>query len=202
MEKIDKILKREGLKYTTINYENEECYLIDSIKLYLYIRESKKSEKYKLFKAIVPNDYYFIWFTKTQVKGLKKIKALTNEEKRKELSRYQDATVVVNHYADKMREQPTKAEDCFAKVLELNGIEYKQQFVINCKVKRYIADFLIGNKVIEIDGKSHKKPKAKEYDQVRTERLEALGYVVLRIDNKDVLKHTDIMSNIINKLKN
>jgi very-short-patch-repair endonuclease len=202
MDKIDNILRNEGLQYTTIDYQGEKCYMIDSIKLYLYIRENKNSEIYKEFKAIVPTGYYFIWFTKTQVKKLKKIKALKDAEIREQLSKYQDGKTVVKNYANKMRENPTKSEDSLSKILEKNGIKYQQRVVIDCKVKKYIADFVVGKKVIEVDGKSHHKPKAEKYDAIRTNRLENLGYVVLRINNQDVMKEGYKLNELIKNLKN
>ena len=202
MDKIDKILRNEGLQYTTIDYQGEKCYLINSIKLYLYIREDKNSEFFRDFRAIVPTGYYFIWYTKAQVKNLKNIRALKNKKVRKELSKYQDGKRVVNNYATKMRENPTKAEDSFSKELDKNGISYRQQVVIDCKVKKYIADFVVGKTVIEVDGGTHHKPKAVKYDAVRTDRLERLGYSVLRIDNKDVIKKSGKLNELIRKLKN
>lgn len=202
MDKIDKILRNEGLQYTTIDYQGEKCYLINSIKLYLYIREDKNSEVFRDFRAIVPTGYYFIWYTKAQVEKLKNIRALKNKKVRKELSKYQDGKRVVNNYATKMRENPTKAEDSFSKELDKNGISYRQQVVIDCKVKKYIADFVVGKTVIEVDGGTHHKPKAVKYDAVRTDRLESLGYSVLRIDNKDVIKKSGKLNELIRKLKN
>ena len=202
MDKIDKILRNEGLQYTTIDYQGEKCYLINSIKLYLYIREDKNSEVFRDFRAIVPTGYYFIWYTKAQVEKLKNIRALKNKKVRKELSKYQDGKRVVNNYATKMRENPTKAEDSFSKELDKNGISYRQQVVMDCKVKKYIADFVVGKTVIEVDGGTHHKPKAVKYDAVRTDRLESLGYSVLRIDNKDVIKKSGKLNELIRKLKN
>lgn len=201
MDKIDKILRKEGLKYTTIDYQGEKCYLIDSLKLYLYIREDKNSEVFRDFRAIVPTGYYFIWFTKAQVEKLNKIRALKDEKVRKELSKYQGGKRVVKNYARKMRENPTKAEDSFSQELDKNGINYRQQVVIDCKVKKYIADFVVGKTVIEVDGGTHHKPKAVKYDAVRTDRLESLGYSVLRIDNKDVIKKSWKLKELIRKLK-
>lgn len=202
MDKIDKILRNEGLKYTTIDYQGEKCYLINSIKLYLYIREDKNSEVFRDFRAIVPTGYYFIWYTKAQVKNLKKIRALKDEKVRKQLSKFQNKkSHIVDKYAIKMRENPTKAEDSFSQELDKNGISYRQQVVIDCKVKKYIADFVVGKTVIEVDGGTHHKPKVAQYDAVRTDRLESLGYYVLRIDNKDVIKKSGKLKELIRKLK-
>ena len=203
MDKIDKILRNEGLQYTTIDYQGEKCYLIDSLKLYLYIRGGKNSEVFREFRAIVPTGYYFIWYTKAQVENLKKIRALKNKKVRKELSKFQNKkSHIVDKYARKMRENPTEAEDSFSKELDKNGISYRQQVVIDCKAKKYIADFVVGKTVIEVDGGTHHKPKAVKYDAVRTDRLESLGYSVLRIDNKDVIKKSRKLNELIRKLKN
>ena len=53
---------------------------------------------------------------------------------------------------------------------------------------RFIADFYCAEAklVIEIDGGSHAEPDQAEYDQSRTECLQARGYQVIRIMNEDV----------------
>ena len=61
---------------------------------------------------------------------------------------------------------------------------------------------MVGKIVIEVDGGTHHKPKAVKYDAVRTDRLESLGYSVLRIDNKDVIKKSWKLNELIRKLKN
>ena len=55
----------------------------------------------------------------------------------------------------------------------------------------YIADFhnYEHKLIIEIDGEIHKFQK--EYDISRQKNIEALGYKVLRFDNKDVIEEWD-----------
>ena len=47
--------------------------------------------------------------------------------------------------------------------------------------------------VIELDGSQHGTDDAIEYDEVRTEFLEALDLKVVRYWNHDVLKNTDVV---------
>jgi len=51
---------------------------------------------------------------------------------------------------------------------------------------------------IEIDGESHLANEQMEYDQARTEYLEALGYKVIRFTNNDVRYNiNEVVSEII-----
>ena len=57
-------------------------------------------------------------------------------------------------------------------------------------IGNYIVDFYCPKLrvVIEIDGYQHYYEENREYDKIRTEYLENLGFVVLRFDNTDVIK--------------
>ena len=57
----------------------------------------------------------------------------------------------------------------------------------------FIADFYIASTklIIEIDGDSHFSQEGKEYDQIRTEKLESLGIKVIRFSNLEVLECFD-----------
>ena len=79
-----------------------------------------------------------------------------------------------------MREVPTPAEKEFASLLKQHGINFYSQMVI----APYIADFVIGKLIIEIDGSVHSKQR--EYDAKRTKFLKQAGYRVWRVQNKDV----------------
>jgi very-short-patch-repair endonuclease len=69
----------------------------------------------------------------------------------------------------------------------LNGWKFKRQVPID----RYVADFCCadGRLIIELDGGQHST--STEADAKRTEILEAMGYLVLRFWNNDVLKNTN-----------
>lgn len=68
------------------------------------------------------------------------------------------------------------------------GIKYVCQKPIFFGEKLYVVDFLVGDKlIVEVDGKVHDNEKQKEYDELRTQRLESLGYKVVRLKNTEVI---------------
>ncbi|MFT3683061.1 MAG: methylmalonyl-CoA mutase family protein [Ferruginibacter sp.] len=69
------------------------------------------------------------------------------------------------------------------------GIKFRRQHIID----RYIADFIsLENRlIIEVDGSIHQLPENKESDEQRTQRLNELGYTVLRFSNNEVLSRTE-----------
>ena len=107
---------------------------------------------------------------------------------------------VILEYANKMRNNPTKAEKSFANKLNSNNIEYKQQKVIVCNNgKMYIADFVVGHTIIEIDGEYHLDEKQIQKDKIRTKDLEEIGYKVIRINNSDASNYDmSLLKNMIN----
>lgn len=84
-------------------------------------------------------------------------------------------------FAEEMRNCPTDAEKAFMDRLIEARIIFRFQVVIGC----YIADFVIGKTVVEVDGSSHNKRK--EYDRKRTDFLKSMGYNVIRVKNRNVL---------------
>lgn len=91
-------------------------------------------------------------------------------------------TKILNSRAFKMRINPTPAEKIFAGRLLEAKINFKQQFVI----EPYIADFVIGKTIIELDGSSHDGREV--YDAKRDLYLRERKYKVIRILNKDAEK--------------
>jgi very-short-patch-repair endonuclease len=69
----------------------------------------------------------------------------------------------------------------------LNGWKFKRQV----QVDRYIVDFVCAEArlIIELDGGQH--AASSEYDAARTKVLEAMGYLVLRFWNNDVLQNVN-----------
>ena len=65
---------------------------------------------------------------------------------------------------------------------------------MGCKLRRqqsvgtFVVDFYCKEKrlIIEIDGFQHKEQKAKEYDILRTEYLNSVGFKVLRFWNSEI----------------
>ena len=77
-------------------------------------------------------------------------------------------------------------EKLFASKLDDNSIEFKH----NKRVLTYYPDFLFEDTklIVEIDGEWFHQNKEK--DEIRTKRLEELGYIVIRFTAKDVNKKT------------
>lgn len=96
--------------------------------------------------------------------------------------------------ASEMRKHPTEAELTFGDVLRRNRIQYKFQAPIIVKQKYgqeigwtgYIADYLVGNVVYEIDGGYHRTHNQQLLDKIRDMDMRRAGYRVIRLTNKQV----------------
>ena len=80
----------------------------------------------------------------------------------------------------------------------LEGLKFKRQMPIHS----YVADFCCSEAklIIELDGGQHNV--GKEADAVRTKKLEALGYLVLRFWNNDVIDNIDdVLESIVSTAK-
>src|SRR5258707_1216316 len=75
----------------------------------------------------------------------------------------------------------------------LAGWKFKRQVPID----RFFVDFFCadGKLIVEIDGGQH--DQRKEHDRSRTEILEAMGYLVLRFWNNDVMRNTEGVLGVI-----
>jgi len=87
--------------------------------------------------------------------------------------------------ARKLRHTQTKAESLLWSRLrdrQLNGAKFKRQF----RIDRFVVDFFCfeARLVIELDGGQDDALQAKDLE--RTEKIEALGYRVVRFWNNDV----------------
>ena len=88
-------------------------------------------------------------------------------------------------YARKLRKEMTPWERklwyCFLKA-------YPTRFQRQKPIDQYIADFYCASAklIIELDGGGHYEPKAEQKDQARTEKLESIGYKVIRFCNRDI----------------
>jgi very-short-patch-repair endonuclease len=105
-------------------------------------------------------------------------------------------------HARRMRHAMTDAELKLRNELRahrLMGPGFRRQMPI----AGYIVDFACGEHklIIEVDGSQHRHDNSVVHDAVRTARLEALGWTVLRVWNDDVLKNIDeVCSGIIRTL--
>lgn len=92
-------------------------------------------------------------------------------------------------FARANRKAMSKAEACLWKNLlsrkQLLGYAFLRQRPID----RYIADFFCKELmlVIEVDGITHQFEEVVESDKVRQEKLEAMGFTVLRFQDEEVL---------------
>jgi len=107
--------------------------------------------------------------------------------KRQRLDRrpYPDATKLARARA--LRREPTPAERHAWTLLRNRGIlglKFKRQHPL----KRFFADFYCPalRLVIELDGAPHRDPAQADYDAARTEWLEARGYRVMRLANREL----------------
>ena len=102
--------------------------------------------------------------------------------------------------ARRLRRDQTDAERLLWSRLRdrrLNGLKFKRQVPID----QFVADFLCadGKVIVEVDGGQH--DKGRERDADRTAALEAMGYLVLRFWNNDVMRNTDgVLETILSTL--
>jgi very-short-patch-repair endonuclease len=109
------------------------------------------------------------------------------------------------YLARKLRRESTHAEKILWERLrnrKFFGLKfYRQKYIIytfNKEQRFFIADFYCHHArlIIEVDGPVHNKQK--DYDQARTELLEAVKYNVIRFSNNEI--ENDIES-VLQKLK-
>jgi very-short-patch-repair endonuclease len=99
-------------------------------------------------------------------------------------------------FARRLRRNQTDAERVLwfrLRDRRLNGLKFKRQVPFD----KYIADFCCAEArlIIELDGGQH----ATRDETNRTAVLEAMGYLVLRFWNNDVLQNTDgVLEEILN----
>jgi len=96
----------------------------------------------------------------------------------------------------RMRKAPTAAEAALWRGLRkaMTGERFRRQHIL----QDFIVDFVCLSRqlVVEVDGDIHDHQK--EYDQYRTQRLEAHGFKVVRFTNKEVL---DDKPSVIERIK-
>lgn len=75
------------------------------------------------------------------------------------------------------------------------GKKFNRQHVID----EFIVDFVCLEEmlVIEVDGGYHCQPQQEEYDNYRTERLNAMGFTVIRFDNDRIIDEIDKVIKVI-----
>ncbi len=95
----------------------------------------------------------------------------------------------LQHYANELRHNMTKAEACLWKYVlragQLHGYKFRRQR----PVLNYIADFMCPELmlIIEVDGITHLDEKVVQKDEIRQNVLENTGFAVLRFNDDEVL---------------
>ena len=100
--------------------------------------------------------------------------------------------------ARRMRHEMTEAERALWNELRahrLMGLSFRRQMPI----AGYIVDFACPDHklIIEVDGSQHGNDNDQLYDKIRTARLEADGWTVLRFWNDEPLKNIDAVCDAI-----
>ena len=109
---------------------------------------------------------------------------------------------LLKDFAKENRKNATLAEDILWENIRNKtlGIEFRRQHII----ADFIADFVCLDKmlIIEIDGGYHSERKQKEDDELRTERLNELGFRVIRFSNEEVqFNIEEVLKKIQNTLR-
>ncbi len=98
-----------------------------------------------------------------------------------------------------LRGNLTKAEAVLWTLLkdaQLQGRKFRRQHGI----EKFIVDFYCPSEklIIELDGEVHNDPLRSAYDKTRQDRLEELGYIVIRFENKLVLEQAEaVLENVV-----
>ncbi len=92
----------------------------------------------------------------------------------------------------KLRKSLTSAEATLWKSLQrkqLKGRKFRRQH----SIENYIVDFYCSseNLIVELDGAVHLDFAQQNYDQEQTKKLEALGFTVIRFENKLIFERLD-----------
>jgi very-short-patch-repair endonuclease len=99
---------------------------------------------------------------------------------------------LIKEMRDNLKKNPTEAEMVMWEYLrnKKTGYKIRRQHIID----DFITDFVCLSKkvVIEIDGKIHLQQK--EYDELRTARLEELSYEVIRFTNEEVFSNPELVA--------
>ena len=98
-----------------------------------------------------------------------------------------------------LRNNSTSAEASLWKSLQrsqLEGRKFRRQH----SIENYIVDFYCASEqlIIELDGAVHLNFATQNYDYERQQKLESLGFKVLRFENKEVFEN---LEGLLNEIK-
>ena len=116
---------------------------------------------------------------------------------------YYGASMELFKFAERMRHSPTESEVAMWNLLKLkalSGYKFRRQHPI----ATYIADFYSHElrMVIEVDGGYHLCTFQKEYDDFRDEDMAALGILVIRVTNEEVIKRgSNVQQKLLDRVK-
>ena len=113
-----------------------------------------------------------------------------------------DRYPLLKDFAKQNRKNATQAEEIlWNNIRNKNlGFEFRRQHII----ADFIADFVCIDKmlVVEVDGAYHSEREQREDDELRTERLNGLGFKVIRFTNEEVLFNIEsVLQDIQNTLR-
>ena len=103
-----------------------------------------------------------------------------------------------------LRKSLTSAEATLWKSLQrkqLKGRKFRRQH----SIENYIVDFYCAfeNLIVELDGAVHLDFAQQNYDEERIKKLEALGFKVIRFENKLIFERLDdVLDEICSNFKN
>jgi len=121
-----------------------------------------------------------------------------------EITMFAGAPIWLFSFAKEMRAKPTQAEEHLWKYLSKKqccGLRFRRQHPL----LYFIANFYCHEikLVVEVDGDIHLIPEQFQYDESRTQELEAKGITVIRFTNETVLNETNlVMATITQTAKN
>lgn len=104
----------------------------------------------------------------------------------------------INYYARFLAKHPTQGEIRFYAILK--HMRLHRGLLFQTAILNYIIDFMLPKHriAIEIDGNSHENKK--EYDQLRTKRLNENNIVVIRFTNQEVFDNSSLIIDRLNEL--
>ena len=109
---------------------------------------------------------------------------------------------MLKEFAKKNKQFQTDAERLIWRHIQNNqlGVKFNRQYIIG----DYIVDFVCLEKklIIEIDGGYHSEYEQIQKDEHRTEKLEAMGFNVIRYTNEELFASIEDVLNKIRKLLN
>lgn len=123
---------------------------------------------------------------------------------RRKTPRNRVRTVSTEEYALLLRNNMTKAEQCFWLRLKKEQRKWTHKFKPQVVVHGYIPDFYCETLqlAVEIDGKVHRRSDVRRNDRLRTRRLNRMGVTVIRFQNSDVFSTISNLMRILESVCN